>query len=510
METDMAVSGMTRRQSMGFGVAVAGALATGGAVLQASPAPAQGAPAPEWLTYLGKSERGGRDYAPHVVGDIPFELSGALYRNGPGLYERGGLRKPHLLDGDGLVQRLSFHEGKVRYQNTFVRTQKFDDETKTNSYLYSTWSMRAPGGVFANLGGGKISSQAGVTVYPFNGALYAFDEVSPPWMLEPASLRTLGPKPIGDPSKTFMTKAHTKFDPVTGDWLLAGLEHGPSMKLHAITHAANGVLRSHQIVDSPRQVYIHDFFATERHFIFLLHPMNFSPWWMLAGFSTYIESMSWKREDGNLIMVLPRGGGTPRFFEAPGAFMWHALNAYERGGEMVADFVAYDAPDHFTPHDAFFYQVMQGRMGTAKERGKLRRYRIDLSRGSAHEEIVDSGTHEFPIVDPRVALHPHRSGFMTTGGLNVVNSGIKRMDYDTGRTHVYDFGPRCAVGEPVFAARPGGGENEGWLITQVLDGETRKSLFALFDSDHIAAGPIAEIRLPHHLPISFHGWWQAA
>jgi carotenoid cleavage dioxygenase-like enzyme len=63
--------------------------------------------APRCLTLLGISERGGRDEAPVVEGNIPRELNGSLYRNGPGLFERGGLRKPHLLDGDGLVQRLS-------------------------------------------------------------------------------------------------------------------------------------------------------------------------------------------------------------------------------------------------------------------------------------------------------------------------------------------------------------------------------------------------------------------
>ena len=44
---------------------------------------------------------------------------GSLYRNGPGLFERGGLRKPHLLDGDGLVQRLSFADGSVHLSERF-------------------------------------------------------------------------------------------------------------------------------------------------------------------------------------------------------------------------------------------------------------------------------------------------------------------------------------------------------------------------------------------------------
>ena len=97
--------------------------------------------------------------------------------------------------------------------------------------------------------------------------------------------------------------------------------------------------------------------------------MVFSPWRFLAGQAAYIESLKWRPQDGNLVMVVSRNGdGEPLFLEAPAAFIWHALNAYEEDGGIVADFVGYDAPDHFAPHDALFYRLMQGELGTAKAR----------------------------------------------------------------------------------------------------------------------------------------------
>jgi all-trans-8'-apo-beta-carotenal 15,15'-oxygenase len=500
-------NGMTRRETMMAGMAVGTAAVLADSA--ADNAKADLGPAPHWLTLLGKSERGGRDTTPPVEGRIPDGLNGSLYRNGPGLFERGKSRKPHILDGDGLVQRLSFTDGRVRYQNTFVHTKKFADEAAADAYKYATWSMPVPGGFWNNIGGGNPQSQAGVTVYPFNGKLYAFDEVSPPWTLDPATLKTQGPKPVGDPNKTFMTKAHTKFDPATGDWLLAGLSYGRTMQVHAITHGADGHLKSHQVIDSPRQIYLHDFLATDKHFIFLLQPMMFSPWLMLAGFSSFMESLTWKREDGNIVMVVPRGGGgAPRFFDAPGAYMWHALNAYEANGEIVADFVGYDAPDHFVPHTAMGYTIMDGKMGTQHEPGKLRRYRIDLKRGACRQEIVDNGPHEFPTIDPRAALHRHKVGYMTAGGAGVFNTAVKRFDYESGRATQCDFGPKTVVGEPVFAAA--GGENEGWLISQVLDGNSGKTFFAVLDAERPEDGPVAKVWLDHHLPISFHGAWKAS
>jgi all-trans-8'-apo-beta-carotenal 15,15'-oxygenase len=259
--TNRTSTNMTRRRAVQAGVAAAALVATEGVDETAAAAEK----APEWLTLLGRSEQGGRDYAPRIEGKIPAGLEGSLYRNGPGLFERGGVRKPHLLDGDGLVQRLTFQDGAVRYQNSFVRTRKIAQEEVAGRYLYPTWSLRAPGGLFANLGGGAFKSQAGVTVYPFDAKLYAFDEVSPAYTLDPERLTTLGEAPLGRPGVTFAIKAHTKRDSLTGQWLLAGITHGRSMQLHAIVHAADGTLEAHHIIDSPRQVYIHDFFATERH-----------------------------------------------------------------------------------------------------------------------------------------------------------------------------------------------------------------------------------------------------
>jgi len=114
-----------------------------------------------------------------------------------------------------------------------------------------------------------------------------------------------------------MIKARTKFDPLTGEWLLFGITHGATMKLHMIVHGSSGALKAHYVVASPRQ----------------------------TGQGTHIESLKWKPQDGNLIMVVSRNGdGEPLFLEAPAAFIWHALNAYEEDGSIVADFVGYDAP----------------------------------------------------------------------------------------------------------------------------------------------------------------------
>jgi carotenoid cleavage dioxygenase-like enzyme len=46
----------------------------------------------------------------------------------------------------------------------------------------------------------------------------------------------------------------------------------------------------------------------------------------------------------------------------------------------------------------------------------------------------------------------------------VLRGRLREEILDTGKSAVYDFGERTAVGEPVFAPGPGG-ENQGWLIS---------------------------------------------
>lgn len=465
--------------------------------------------APEWLTLLGKSEQGGRDDVPRVEGTLPADLRGSLFRNGPGLFERGGYRLKNLLDGDGLVQRLSFSENGVRYQNQFVRTTKFMEEEKAGKRLYATWTTRKSDNVFANIGGNVTESQAGVTVYPVHGKILARDEVGVTYEVDAETLETLGTLPVEEGHEAVGIKAHSKLDPETGEWIIAGNQYGRKMQIHAAIYEPTLKLKTQFSFECPRQVYIHDFFASKNHLIFVLHPCYFNPLPFLSGLRSFTGSFSWKQDDGNVIAVVPRAGGTPKFFNAPGAFMWHALNAFEEGDTLTADLVAYDEPDHFIGENAFMTNIMKGQMGHAEKPGTIRRYKMNLAAGSLTEEIIDTGNHEFPMIDERTKMARHRVGYFSHGGLGAINSGLKRVDYDTGAADTFDFGSDTQIGEPIFAARPGGGLDQGYLIAQGLDGASKTTFFALFDAETVGQGPIAKIWLDHHVPISFHGAWRA-
>lgn len=61
-------------------------------------------------------------WADVVYGEIPEDLEGTFFRNGPGRFTIGGRGIDHPYDGDGLVASLAFKNGKVYFRSRFVST----------------------------------------------------------------------------------------------------------------------------------------------------------------------------------------------------------------------------------------------------------------------------------------------------------------------------------------------------------------------------------------------------
>eukprot|EP01024_Parvocaulis_polyphysoides_P074799 TRINITY_DN964_c0_g1_i2.p1 TRINITY_DN964_c0_g1~~TRINITY_DN964_c0_g1_i2.p1 ORF type:complete len:276 (-),score=28.26 TRINITY_DN964_c0_g1_i2:193-1020(-) len=59
-----------------------------------------------------------------VEGTIPVDIEGTLFRNGPGLFERGGVQMTQPMDGDGMLNKFSFKNGKIHYMNKQLRLKQ--------------------------------------------------------------------------------------------------------------------------------------------------------------------------------------------------------------------------------------------------------------------------------------------------------------------------------------------------------------------------------------------------
>lgn len=507
---------MKRREFLGIAAASAGAALLGGCA--ASPPLVLDArlnATLDRLPYRGLAQSlpEEQDYEARVEGKLPAELRGTYFRNGPGLFERNGVRKRTILDGDGMVQQFRFHDRGVHYRTRFVQTEKYRAEAAAGKFIYPSWSTQAPGGFLSNFWITEgIKSQAGITVYLVNGRLYAFDESSYPYAMDPVTLATIGESSLGIPREETIYSAHSKIDPRTGEWLHFGVRYGPSPQLHLSVFHADGRLNYHRVETLPRFVYIHDWFVSVNYMIISLHPVYVDFWPALLGLRSISDSLRWRPREGNLLMVIPRNpAGAVVQVAAPACFMWHSVNARDNGREIVADFIGYDNPDHFVGADPVISAVMQGREGRHAYPGLLRRWLIDLGGKKVRCETLSAGNCEWPRIDDRLLSGSYRHVWVARPRAGeFFPSVVVRHDMEQGAEESYAFGATVYCSEPYFIPRPGGAREEGWLATECLDSATGKSFLAVLDAAHPGDGPEAVIHLEHHVPYSYHGFWQAA
>jgi carotenoid cleavage dioxygenase-like enzyme len=83
-----------------------------------------------FVQWLKPKERESDYVIDEIQGEVPRELRGTLYRNGPNQKQApsGGFESLHLFDGDAMVHAFRFDEGKVSHKSRWIRTESFEAE----------------------------------------------------------------------------------------------------------------------------------------------------------------------------------------------------------------------------------------------------------------------------------------------------------------------------------------------------------------------------------------------
>src|SRR5437016_5578225 len=68
----------------------------------------------------------------NIVGAVPADLPGRLYRIGPARFDVYGDRYRHWFDADGMVHSLRIADGRVFYRNRYVATAKKTAEDRAH------------------------------------------------------------------------------------------------------------------------------------------------------------------------------------------------------------------------------------------------------------------------------------------------------------------------------------------------------------------------------------------
>jgi carotenoid cleavage dioxygenase-like enzyme len=432
-----------------------------------------------------------------VEGEIPRELDGTFYRNGPNAaFEPMG--RYHWFDGDGMIHAISIADGRASYRNRWVKSDGLAEERKAGRALY-------PGLLSFSLSEGpafKLTANTNIVAHA--GKLLALVEAGPPTRLAPGTLETIGVDDFGGKLVGPMT-AHPKMDPETGEMLFFGYSPFPPYLQYHVADRAGALVRS-EAIDVAWPSMMHDFAITRDHVIFILCPVVFS----FEQIAEHGTVFSWKPELGTKIGVMPRSGGNAdvRWFDTDACYVFHPMNAYDDGGAIVLDVARYDELLFMSPRAA------REPDWRSKNSAKLHRWRIDLKDGTVRSTPLDDLDGEFPRVDERLLGRKHRFGYMAATGPEGNATGmpewtaVRKYDLEKGTSQTRTFGAGNGAGEPLFVPRSQkSAEDDGYVLALVYDRARNASEFNILDARNIAGEPIATIRIPNRVPYGFHGNW---
>jgi len=445
-----------------------------------------------------------RDVAMPLRGEIPRDLRGVLYRNGPGRLERGGVAYGHLFDGDGMICRYAFDDDGVRFSNRFVRTRWWQREEASDRILYRGFGTNRPGGIHRNLFRLRFKNAANTHVVPHADRLLALWEGGHPHRIDPSSLETMGTEDFGgrlnNPfgaleawlSPTLPFAAHPKIDPQTGELFGFGIVYGHVPRLLVYRVGPSGAMDEPRVIELDALAFVHDFALTDNWLIFLLPEVTFDVARALAGLATPAGSLQLNADRPMTALLVPRRGGPLRRIEICTGFVFHVAGAWEDDlGRLHLDAVRFASFPDLSSFDVYF-----DRPDPATIPRPVRLTLDPASRRYAIESLGDHAT-ELPRVAP--TRGPHRC-FWAIGappGRRVpLLSAVLRVDRD-GRVTMRDLYPDLPS-EPVPADPRG-----RWLLVPVYRSDRHLTELLVLDGETLE--DIACATAPTHVPTGFHG-----
>lgn len=436
-----------------------------------------------------------------IRGELPADLKGVLYRNGPAQFRYGDQYLDHWFDGDGMVHSIRFEDGRAVHSGQFVKTEKRIAEQAAQKFL-------APG--FGTLGdpsypvsSADATNAANTSVLRVGDDLLALWEAGSAYRLDPVSLETLGPKTWRGDLKGMPFLAHPKVETNGTIWNLG--VSGPNVGIYRIS--ADGSQTDFGLVNIGVPAYIHDFAMTERHLLILVQP-----WIYQKQTPPFTNSMAWSPEQGLRVLIVDKSDfSNTRWAELPPRFFFHTGDAWEDAdGRIFIDLATYPDSQFVEQGEA---DTIEGKYQKPAHSGAQMAMIMIPKKGEA--SLTETGLPaEFPRIDPRYQGQARNQVWMIDSEQRDFAPGsskIRRLDWQTMVPDMHDFGREHMVEEHIFVPRHNSAqEGAGWLVGTTLNMKERATEVHVFDAMHLNDGPMASFRAPYAWPLGFHGTWADA
>mmetsp|Transcript_13454 Transcript_13454/g.21975 ORF Transcript_13454/g.21975 Transcript_13454/m.21975 type:complete len:586 (-) Transcript_13454:250-2007(-) len=478
-----------------------------------------------------------------VTGVIPHELTGTLFRNGPGLLEVYGKKLNQFFDGDGLIYSIAFEAGALTFKHNFVGTKGFTEERAAQKMLYKgAFAIGNPkGDAFYNPFDFDVKNVANTGVVDWAGELYALWEGGKPHKMDPVSLRTEGEADVvlGQALEVPQMAAHYRVidaaDPADKRLVAFSIEAQNSFmqpnRCCFYEWDVDGKQAARQTFGVPDATFgfFHDCLVTENWYMLVQNPTALDPQKLLTEYMfakcALAQVIAFQDGKSALLHMLPRTEKAraigQQAIPLANQFFFHHVNAFEPAGCNDASQVVFDsAPWKFMDFGMNLDMVTPA-FWDGGSRVEYTRFDVNVARGTSKQESLSNRVMEFPQVNHRFTGQAYR--YVYSAGAAVkddVKWGPNQclVKFDTSpevgvkaEEQTYYFGERSFVQEPIFCARPGAvAEDDGWVLLVVNDAGEDLSRLHIFDAADIAAGPVATVELEDHLPPGLHGYWSNA
>jgi carotenoid cleavage dioxygenase-like enzyme len=440
-----------------------------------------------------------------VQGELPPWLQGSLLRTGPAKWEVGDRAMNHWFDGFAMLHRFSFGDGDVSYANRFLESRAWRAARDTGRISYSEFATDPCRSLFQRVTAmfsPKLTDNANVNLTKLGERFISLTETPIPVEFDGETLATAGVpyKPPGE-----LSTAHPHMDRATKGMLNYAAKLGPRSSYRFFLLRPDSSKPEVIATKSVREpAYMHSFGLTERWLVLAEFPYVVSLPRLAFSGRPYIENYRWKPELGTRFHLFDREtGNRVGPFETDARFGFHHVNSYEEDGEVVVDICTF--PDAQIVEDLYMERL---RAGKPLSQPSLERFRISPGAGTVTtERLIEEGM-ELPRINyGRCNERPYRYAWGVGSEGTWLDRIVKADVVD--RTSTVWFERGRFPGEPVFVAAPDAeDEDEGVLLSVVLDGEHGNSFLLVLDAQDLSE--LARAEVPHHIPFGFHGQFARA
>jgi beta,beta-carotene 9',10'-dioxygenase len=321
---------------------------------------------------------------------------------------------------------------------------------------------------------------------------------------DPDTLATTGRLPFDDDVEIQLMSAHGMTDR-DGNYWNVGIELGPkcTYKLFRLRPGA----RKREVVGTLRVRacgYTHAFAMTRRHALVWETALRVQPLGFVFSGRAYMRNFHWRPKSGSMLHAIGLGDGKVVSWSIPPMMCFHAIQAYERGDELVAELCTLDDGQAFD--DLLLERLRRGE--PLKQRQRLLRYRLQRGRSEAIIEPFGEAF-ELPQVHPRHWGNDEARIAWGTG--NAPNDGAffdrtVRIDLATGERREWQRGNAVQL-EPLYVPRPGGEEDDdGVLLVPTLADDDATTMIAVLDAKSLECR--ARLQAPQVIPFGFHAAYE--